>query len=618
MKSTPVLCWVLASFQSLAAALTIAEINGNKFISPYSGKSVTNVTGLLIAKGPNGVWIRSTTPDDDKATSEAVYVFSNSVGSNLTVGDIIILDGKVSEYRSSASYIYLTEITSPKNVRVLSSGNTVTPLVIGKDTLSPPTMQYSSLDGGDIYSLPNAVANISEANPILDPTKYGLDFWESLSGELVTIRKPQAIKTPNKYGDTWVVGDWAVTGKNEHGGLTMSDKDSNPEAIVIGSPLDGSKNPTTSKMGDQFEDITGIVQQTFGVYNILPLTALKTTSSASASVSPTSLLSQGECKALTVGSYNVENMAPTSSHLPKIAAHIVDYLKTPDLMFVQEIQDNNGPTDDGVVDANATLTALVEAINTLSGVTYAFTDIDPVSDEDGGQPGGNIRVAYLYRPEVVSLYKPNPGGSNDATEVVPAQGKGKGSGGAPTLSFNPGRIDPANAAWKDSRKPLAAVWKAKGAKRPFYTVNVHWSSKGGGTSLHGDVRPPINGAVEARMAQANVTGSFIAKILALDPTAHIIAAGDFNEFSFVQPLKTFSAISKMVDIDEAANVPAEERYTYAYDMNSQALDHIFVSPALAHSKTTRVEHLHLNSWAAYDDVVSDHDPSIALLDVCGC
>jgi hypothetical protein len=223
MKPTPVF-WVFASLQSLAAALTVAEINGNKFISPYSGQAVTNVTGLLLAKGPNGIWIRSTTPDDDDATSEAVYVFSNKVGANLTVGDIISLDGKVTEYRSNANYIYLTEIASPTNVHVVSSGNAVTPLVIGKDTLSPPTVQYSSLDGGDIYNLPNGVVNVSEVNPVLDPTKYGLDFWESLSGELVTVKAPRAIKTPNRYGDTWVVGDWAVTGENKHGGLTMSDK----------------------------------------------------------------------------------------------------------------------------------------------------------------------------------------------------------------------------------------------------------------------------------------------------------------------------------------------------------------------------------------------------------
>ncbi|KAG7285748.1 hypothetical protein NEMBOFW57_008042 [Staphylotrichum longicolle] len=547
MKTTPVLCVALASLQSLAAALTIAEINGNKFLSPYSGKSVTNVTGLVIAKGPSGIFIRSTTPDDDKATSESIYVYGTSVGANLAVGDVITLDGKVTEYRSNAAYIYLTEITSPKNVQVLSSGNTVTPLVIGKDTLSPPTVQYTSLDGGDIYGLPNGVANISVVNPVLDPTQYGLDFWESLSGELVTIKKPQAIKTPNKYGDTWVVGDWATTGRNKHSGLTMSDKDSNPEAIIIGTPLDGTKNPTTAKMGDEFEDITGVVQQVFGFYYILPLTAVKTTTFSSAAVPPTTFLSQGKCTAVTVGSYNVENLAPTSAHLPKVAAHIIDYLKTPDLMTTAV------PTDDGVVSANATLTALVNSIKTLSGVTYSFADVDP--------PGGNIRQAYLYRPEVVSLYQPNQGGPNDATAVVPGKGNGKGLGGAPTLTFNPGRIEPANEAWKDSRKPLVAAWRAKGAKRPFYTVNVHWSSKGGGTSLHGDIRPPINGVVAGRIAQANVTGSFIAQILALDPTAKVIAAGDFNEFAFVQPMKTFSAVSKMVDLDEVTKIPIEERYT---------------------------------------------------------
>lgn len=224
MKSFRVFCWGFASLQPLAAAMTIAEINGNKFISPFSGQAVANVTGLLVAKGPNGIWIRSTAPDNDQTTSEGIYVFSDTAGSNLTVGDIISLDGMVAEYRSNDNHLYLTELTSPRNIQLLSSGNKAVPLIIGKDTISPPTVQYSNLDGGDIYKLPNAVANISGTNPVLDPAKYGLDFWESLSGELVTVRKPRAIKVPNRFGDTWVVGDWAVTGRNKHGGLTMSDK----------------------------------------------------------------------------------------------------------------------------------------------------------------------------------------------------------------------------------------------------------------------------------------------------------------------------------------------------------------------------------------------------------
>lgn len=503
MKPSPALVWAFTSLQSLAAALTIAEINGNKFISPYSGQTVTNVTGLLIAKGPSGIWIRSTTPDNDHATSEAIYVFG-SVGSAVAVGDIISLDGKVSEYRSANTYLYLTEITSPKNVQILSSGNTVTPLVIGAGDLKPPTIQYTALDGGDIYAVPNGVANISAVNPVLEPAKYGLDFWESLSGELVTIKKPTDTKQPNSYGDTWVVGDWATTGRNSHGGLTMSDKDSNPEAIIIGSPIDGTKNPTTSKMGDQLEEITGIVTQTFGFYTVLPLTKVKVTTSASAAVAPSSLKSKGNCKGVTVGSYNVENLAPTSAHMSKVANHVVNYMNSPDLLFIQEVQDNSGPTDgDNVVSANVTLSTLAAAIKTAGGPTYASVEVAPASPNvDGGQPGGNIRQAYLYRSDLISLYKPNPGAGNDRTTVLPGAKKGD----PPYLSFNPGRIEPASSAWDASRKPLAAAWVFKGASKPFYTVNVHFTSKGGGTSLHGDVRPPINGGVERRTLQANVTG----------------------------------------------------------------------------------------------------------------
>lgn len=91
----------------------------------------------------------------------------------------------------------------------------------------------------------------------------------------------------------------------------------------------------------------------------------------------------------------VENMAPTSAHLPTVASHIATLLRTPDIMFVQEIQDNSGPTNDGTVIANLTLTNLVNSIAKASSVTYSFLEIDPVDGQDGGQPGGNIRQAYL-------------------------------------------------------------------------------------------------------------------------------------------------------------------------------------------------------------------------------
>jgi predicted extracellular nuclease len=81
-------------------------------------------------------------------------------------------------------------------------------------------------------------------------------------------------------------------------------------------------------------------------------------------------------------------------------------------------------------------------------------------------------------------------------------------------------------------------------------------------------------------------------------------------------MKTFVSVSGLVDSDVAAGIPAVERYTYRFDMNSQALDHIFVSPAM--QRKAKVEHLHLSTWAAEEDVVSDHDPSVGLFNVCSC
>lgn len=481
-----------------AAAVSISEINGNRFQSTYNGQSLTNITGLVTAKSSSGIFLRSTTPDDDAATSESVYVFSSSVGSSLSVGDIISLDAKVTQYRSTSTYLYLTELGSPSNVQVLSSDNTVTPLVIGEDTLSPPSVQYTSLDGGDIYALPNGQANISTENPVLDPETYGLDFWRSLLGELVTIQNVTVVTRPNSYDETWVTGGWSVSGRSARGSLTMTDLDSNPEAIIVGDPLDGTTNPSTPKIGDKAADITGVVYYQYGFFYILPSTALELTTLADETLPTTTLASAGSCEALTVGDYNVENLTPDSTTLSLRADHIVNYLNTPDLMFIQEIQDNSGATNDGVVDANVTLTNLINAIADISNVTYSFVQINPVNGQDGGESGGNIRVAYLYRPEVLSLYNPNAGNSTAANEVLSGED-------GPELLYNPGLVDPTNAAWASTRKPLAAAWIAEGASKPFFTVNVHWSSKGGGSSLQGDVRPPINGAVAKRVQQAEVT-----------------------------------------------------------------------------------------------------------------
>ena len=123
-------------------------------------------------------------------------------------------------------------------------------------------------------------------------------------------------------------------------------------------------------------------------------------------------------------------MGPDSSHLPAAASDIATHLQTPDIMFMQEIQDNSGATDDGTVDASETLSNLSAAIASQSSVSYNFTEVIPVNDQDGGEPGGNIRPAYLFNPKTVSLVPGIPvGGPLDVVKPV------LGSDGQLTLKY---------------------------------------------------------------------------------------------------------------------------------------------------------------------------------------
>ena len=109
--------------------------------------------------------------------------------------------------------------------------------------------------------------------------------------------------------------------------------------------------------------------------------------------------------------------------------------------------------------------------------------------------------------------------------------------------------------------------------------------------------------------------NFVKDALAKNPDANIIVGGDFNEF--LQTRSVFEPLTKyLVDIDEAAGIPDVERYSYVFDQNSQQLDHVLISPALA-NKTVEFEHIHVNTWAPqFSERISDHDPSVGRIRLC--
>jgi predicted extracellular nuclease len=230
-----------------------------------------------------------------------------------------------------------------------------------------------------------------------------------------------------------------------------------------------------------------------------------------------------------------------------------------------------------------------------------------VNDQDGGQPGGNIRVVFLFNPARVSFVDRGASSVNRSitgTSVEKRKGK-------PALSLSPGRIDPTNPVWNASRKPLAGQFRFRG--KTVTVIANHFVSKLGDQNADGRFQYPAESSAVQRVGQAKAVHDFVGEILKVDKKADVVVLGDLNDFQFsssVTALKTGTTDGSGVPIltDLIGTLPANERYTYVFDGVSEVLDHILVN-----SRTRRVQYEVVHVNAEYADQASDHDPQVVRL-----
>jgi len=285
-------------------------------------------------------------------------------------------------------------------------------------------------------------------------------------------------------------------------------------------------------------------------------------------------------------------------------------LRGPDIVALQEIQDDTGVLDDGTVSAAATLERLIDVVAKSGGPNYEYRQIDPENNRDGGRPGSNIRVAFLFNPSRVIF---QDRGQVSPWQAVKMMNRDSGLG----LSTNPGRIQPAAPAFNEdeargfsaSRKPLVAEFEF-GAERLF-VINNHWSSKGSDERVFGDAQPPVRHSEDQRSQQARLVVDFVIEVLQIDPQAAIVVLGDLNDHEFRPPLRvlTGAPLENLV-----FQLPPHDRYSYNYRGASQVLDHILLSRPFFERVRARIDIVHTNSDLAHARSSSDHDPIVVELD----
>ena len=572
---------------------TIAEIQGAGHISPLNGDAVTDVAGVITARGPRGYYLQDPAGPDAEGyvdgASSGVYVFTSSApAANLVPGTAVEVDATVQEFRPGSTGLTITELTSPTTT-VLATGQPIpAPTLVGGTGLPVPSTVI------DNDAAPGTQVNV-ETGGEFEPSEDGIDFWESLEGMSIQIDDARVVGPTNvTFGETPIVPAGSGT-ETERGGIVLLQDDPNPERIVLDNGL-GTVVPKANT-GDTYAGPTvGVVDYDFNNFHLMA-TARPTRVSGGITREVATASQHNE---LSVATFNVENLDPSDpqSKFNDLADIIVDNLKSPDLLALEEVQDNNGAVDTGETAADLTLQQLVDAISASGGPSYTWEQIDPRNDQEGGEPGGNIRVAFLIQEGTpLSFVERDRGTSDEDTDVV------DGATG-PELTHSPGRVEPDNAAWAATRVPLAGEFTFGGQK--VFVVANHWSSKGGDESLFGPKQPPFQGSEAKRVQQAQVVNNFVDEIYAKDADANVVVLGDLNDFEYSDSVTTLTDDGDAL-LDLPSTLPDDERYTYVFDGNSQVLDHIAISNGAA-SQGFDYDVVHVN--AEFNDQASDHDPQV--------
>ncbi|MBB4893038.1 hypothetical protein FHS39_002049 [Streptomyces olivoverticillatus] len=581
---------LLAPAQSASAEGTgvrIHDIQGTTRISPLAGHQVKDVPGIVTAVkafGPaRGFWFQDPNPDDNPATSEGIFVFTGSTTPAVAAGDSVLVSGTVGEYYPGGQDAGLQSVTQLTKAAwtVQSSGNALPAAVKLRPSAVPA--RYAPDVHGSIEKLP------------LKPDRYALDYFESLEGMRVSVDNAPVVGPTNPHNELWVTADPRHDRTARGGTLYGSYRDPNSARVKVASLIPFKQRPfPVANVGDELTGTTAgpLDYDNFGGYT-LQATELGTLADHKLARESTRKQKNDE---LAVATYNLENLSPKApqAKFDRLAGALVHNLAAPDIVALEEVQDDDGATDDGVVDAGQTLKKLTDAIAAAGGPAYQWRQINPVNDQDGGQPGGNIRTAFLFNPARVSFTDTPGGDSTTPVRVLREGGKAK-------LSASPGRVQPADAAWKTSRKPLAGQFTFRG--KDVFVVANHFNSKGGDQGLDSRIQPPARTSEVQRNQQARIVNTFVKQLLAVDKNANVIVAGDLNDYQFSSALKTLT--SGGVLTDQVGRLPKKERYGYVYQGNSQVLDHILTS---RHISRPDYDIVHIN--AEFADQASDHDPQV--------
>ena len=503
------------------AVAEIFAIQGAGGASPFVGSTVRTESNVVTGVSSAGFTMQTPDARDDgnPLTSNGIYVFTGGAPScddggmprPVAVGDLVDVEGPVVEYFEFTEF----------------SGGTQAITCTGSGQAMPTAVVF------EIGSPDGDIPSRDPLAPYCGEIDAEMNNFECLEGMLVSI--PDGIVTKGNqrfggdpYGPVHIgphgvrslrepgvrFGNAIEAGLNDNAGIW----DGNPEILEMDANMLGAVPSTTELVGGARFSATGVVAFSFGDYELWPT---QLAIDQASNVLPRPVRPRNDDAELSIGSFNVLRLCntlddepnptyecdgnssgpggePTQAELDakiaQLGTYIVDVLRSPDVLGVQEVE------------TQAVLQELADWIAVQKGVVYSAHLVE-------GNDGGGIDNGFLVK-------------TNRIGNVTVTQLQGDRTWFDPNDAGDPSALH--------DRPPLLleAEFTASAGGRPlrFAVMNNHTKSRSGVDNG--------NASGQRNRAKRFHQGLAIAEAVQAwqtDPAnagAGLVLVGDYNDYQF--------------------------------------------------------------------------------------
>ena len=539
----------------------IRQLQGDDLFSSYDGERVV-IEGVVTGVIRRGFFLQTPNKQWDGQGSDAIFVYSPAW--HASTGAELKVIGRCVNYLKNDTAKPVTQLLFESATVKSTDGPEIEAIVLSQKLLPESNADLARL----LNSLEGMLVSLEAGHTFIAPSNKFGDY-------VVALDQPKKDRSALRTSDGGMLAD-PEKGQRWMPGFRVINYN-HAQRLNVGAKL-------ISRIQGPLNYRAGAYQMAVNAPFLIEPSYLSLTKSRLKS-SPNSLT------IMTLNCFNLDPVIESESRVTNprldvdddwgegrfhtLAQAIVLQSNCPDIIALQEIQDNDGAELSTVTDASITYGLLIKTVEKLSGLLYEWVDIPPELNQDGGQPGGNIRNGFLYNPQRCTP-------DLKTLRVLGKQAE----------------------CFESSRKPLVCDFIERDSGERLSIMNVHLASKRHQNSIFAPDNAGVDEKLSVRVEQATIIQNEANTIFEKGLEYYI--TGDFNDTEHSDTLKALTAKS---GANLVLTLEATERYDYNHRGQLQVLMHGIVPQTVLSAGRAEYEIIHGNELIGITPGEESNKPS---------